>query len=239
MGTGDDERTSRILARVTSDGTVEPTVGRVCHVGVELTATTGAAITLMAGDEPRGSLWSTDAVSAAIDELEFTLGEGPCVDAHRDGEPVLEPDLEHQLGSRWPAFSPAALRMGARAVFGFPINVGVTRLGSLNLYRDSPGPLSEEQHADACVIADVSARVLVGLEGRPVDPVLADELRGGANLRLVVHQASGMLSVQLGVSVEEALARLRAHAFANDQGLTEVAAHVVSRRLRFDESDVS
>jgi hypothetical protein len=224
---------------VTSDGSVEPTVGRVCSVGVELTATTGGAISLMAGDEPRGSLWTTDAVSAAIDELEFTLGEGPCVDAHRDGAPALEPDLEHQHATRWPAFSPAALRVGARAVFGFPISIGITRLGALNLYRDSPGALSEQQHADACAIADVSARVLVALEGQPPASALAGELRGGGDLRMVVHQASGMVSVQLGVSVDEALARLRAHAFAADQVLTHVAARVVTRDLRMDESGIT
>ena len=113
MGPNDDERWLRVLARVTAGGDVEPTLARMCGVGVEMTAMSGAAISLMAGDRPRGALWSTDGVSAAIDELEFTLGEGPCIDAHHDGVPVLAPDLQRQPAPRWPAFSPAALSVGA------------------------------------------------------------------------------------------------------------------------------
>jgi hypothetical protein len=69
--------------------------------------------------------------------------------------------------------------------------------------------------------------------------LLSIELEAGADFQYVVHQASGMIAVQLGVGVGEALVRLRAYAFANDRRLTEVAADVVGRRLRFDPEDAT
>jgi GAF domain-containing protein len=127
-----------------------------------------------------------------------------------------------------------ALDAGVRAVFGFPIHVGAVRLGALNLYRDRPGALSDDQHADALVLADVAAQVVLAAQAEaPVD-VVAEELEAGSNFHLVEHQASGMVAAQLGVSVGEGLVRLRAHAFSRDVSVTEVAAAVVARTLRFD-----
>jgi hypothetical protein len=121
---------------------------------------------------------------------------------------------------RWLAFSPPALAAGTRAVFGFPLQVGAVRLGAMNLYRDRPGKLSDDQHADALVMADVAAQAVLAMQANaPLDTV-ATELEAGANFHLVEHQASGMVATQLGISVGEALVRLRAYAFSHDLGLT-------------------
>src|SRR5947208_10239843 len=104
---------------------------------------------LMSGDIPTGSLCTTNDVSDLIEELQYTLGEGPCVDAYRQGRVVTEPDLAHTTPPQWFAFTPHAVDAGVRAVFAFPLQVGTARLGALNLYRDGPGPLSDDQHADA------------------------------------------------------------------------------------------
>src|SRR4051812_4036705 len=107
----------------------------------DVTAATGAGIMLMSGDMPRGSLCTTDAVSAVIERLQYDLGEGPCVDAYRLDRPIIEPDLARPATTRWPAFTGPAVDAGARAVFGFPLQVGAARLGALNLYRDRSGAL--------------------------------------------------------------------------------------------------
>jgi hypothetical protein len=112
--------------------------------------------------------------------------------------------------------------------------VGAVRLGALNLYRDQPGPLSDEQYADARVLAGVAAQAVLAIQAQAPPGMLAAELDHEANFRFVVHQASGMVAVQLGISVGEALLRLRAHAFGNERLLVEVAEDVVARRLRFD-----
>jgi len=173
-------------------------------------------------------------VSALIEQLQYDLGEGPCLDAHHQERPVLEPDLVDPVKPRWPAFTGPAIDAGVRAVFGFPLQVGAVRLGALNLYCDEPGPLSDDQHADALLMADLTAQSLLLLQsGAPVGSV-AVELEANADFQYVVHQASGMVAAQLDISVGQALLRLRAHAFGNARALTDVARDVVDRRLRFD-----
>jgi hypothetical protein len=177
-------------------------------------------------------LCTTDEVSQLIEELQYTLGEGPCVDAHQQDKVVAEPDLADPVTRRWPAFTPPALQAGVRAIFGFPLRVGTVHLGALNLYRDLPGPLTGDQHADALVVADVAARwVLEAQAGAPVDMV-AEELEVSADFHFAVHNAAGIVSVQEGISVTEALIRLRASAFGSDRLLADVAQDVISRRLR-------
>lgn len=228
------ERLLRILARLTSGGTGDPDVARLCEVSAEITDATGAGVMLMSGDLPRGSVCTTGDVSARIEELQYTLGEGPCVDAYRESRPVLESDLARPAMSRWPAFTGPALDAGVRALFGFPLRIGVVRLGALNLYRDRPEPLTDDQHADALVVAEVTARAVLALQADAPPGGLAAALDEGADFRYVVHQASGMVAAQLDISVGQALIRLRAHAFSNDRPLTDVARDVVARRLRFD-----
>src|SRR4030095_11329857 len=104
-----------------------------------------------------GSVCTTGEVSALIEDLQYSLGEGPCVDAYNQDRPELEPDLADPVTPRWLASGAPALDAGVRAVFGFPLRVGAVRLGALNLYRDRPGPLTDHEHADALVLADVGA----------------------------------------------------------------------------------
>ena len=116
-----------------------------------------------------------------------------------------------------------------------PSRSGEVRLGALNLYRDQPGPLTDDQHADALVMADVAAQAVLLMQANAPPGKLAAELEASADFQYVVHQASGMVAAQLDVSVGQALIRLRAYAFGNDRPLTEVAEDVVARTLRFDD----
>ena len=227
------ERRQRIIDRLVGDAPGAETA-RLCRVCAEVTGMKGAGIMLMWGDVPRGSVCTTDEVSALIEQLQYDLGEGPCVDAHQLERPVLEPDLADPSDPRWLAFAGPALDAGVRAVFGFPLRVGAVRLGALNLYRDRPGPLDGEQHADALVMADVAAEAVLLLQAEAPVGEIAAELDAGGDFQYVVHQAAGMVSVQLDVTVGQALIRLRAYAFGNDRPLTQVARDVVSRTLRFD-----
>jgi hypothetical protein len=188
---------------------------------------------LMSGDVPRGSLCSTNDVSNLIEELQFTLGEGPCVDAYNQNRVVLESDLAHPRTPRWVAFTPHAVEAGVRAVFAFPLQAGTVRLGALDLYRDGPGPLDDDQHADALVMADVVANWVLDVQASAPPGSVAERLEQDADFHFVVHNAAGAVSIQLGVSVTEALIRLRAYAFSNDRPLRDVAEDVVARRLRF------
>ena len=177
----------------------------------------------MSGDIPSGSLGTTNDVSQLIEELQYTLGEGPCVDAHVQDRVVTEPDLADPVTPRWVAFTPPVLRAGARALFGFPLRIGMVRLGALNLYRDQPGSLSGEQYADALTLAGLVAQsVLAAQAGAPAGTV-PSQLESEADFRFVVHNAAGMVSVQLDITVTDALIRLRAYAFSHDRPITDVA----------------
>jgi GAF domain-containing protein len=227
------ERRRRIIALLALDD--PPVLGskRLCEVCAEAIGVSGAGIMLMSGDISGGSI-CTNEVSALIEELQYALSEGPCVDAHRFGLPVVEPNLAEPITIRWPAFTGPAIEAGVRAVFGFPLRVGGVRLGALDLYCDQPGPLTDEQHADALVMAEIVTQTILVLQANAPPEALASELEAGANFHDAVHHASGMVAVQLDVSVAQALLRLKAHAFGNNRLLADVAHDVVTRTVRFD-----
>ena len=217
------------------DGGAQVGTRRLCEVCAEVTGMSGAGIMLMSHDTPAGSVCTTNEISALVEELQYALGEGPCVDAYHQDRPVLEPDLADPVAPRWPAFASRAVEAGVRAVFGFPLQVGAVRLGALNLYCDEPGALTDDQHADALVMADVAAQAVLMLQAGALPGRLAEELEASGDFQYVVQQAAGMVAAQLEVSVGQALVRLRAYAFGNDQPLVEVAEQVVARALRFDD----
>jgi hypothetical protein len=228
------QRLMRILTRLADGGSTTAT-GHLCRVAAEVTGMDGAGIMLLSGDVPQASFCTSNDVSALIEDLQYTLGEGPCVDAHRQGMVALEPDLAHPLVARWPAFAPPALAGGARAVFGFPVRVGASRLGALNLYRATPGRLSDEQHADAVVMTAVAARAILAAQVDAPPGQLAAEIEAEVNFHPVIHQAVGMVSAQLDITVGEALVRLRAYAFRTGRLVGDVAVDIVARRLRLGD----
>jgi hypothetical protein len=229
------ERTARVWAWIAAAhvGAAPVSLAAVCLAAAAWLGVDGASVTAMGGPAVREPLSATDELSARLEELLLTTGEGPGAEDFRFGSPMLIPDLMPTAG-RWPGFAPAAMAAGARALFAFPLQAGAIRAGVLSLYRGQPGPLTPQQLADALVFADIALQLLLdsaaGISGsagyRPLD--------GLSDSRAEVYQATGMISVQLAVSLEEAFVRLRAHAFAAGRPLDDVAGDVVSRTLRFD-----
>ena len=204
--------------------------GHLCAVATELIGVCGSGVMLMSGQVPQGSLCSTDEVSGLIEELQFTLGEGPCIDAFRLDRVVAEPDLADPETPRWLAFTPRVLEAGARAVFGFPLRDDTTLIGALDLYNDRPGSLSEDQHEDALAMAEVLTQRVIQTQSAAPPGTVAPQLEVGSDFHFVVHNAAGILSVQFEISVAEALSRLRAAAFAENRPLREVAEDIVAHR---------
>jgi hypothetical protein len=170
---------------------------------------------------------------STIEELQFTMGVGPCVDAFVDGRPILVPDLALEAEVRWPTFSANAVRAGVRAIFAFPLQIGAIRLGALDLYRSDPGALDSEALADALLVADAATAALVHMhEASPAGKVDGDWWDPSSFFHVEVHQATGMIMMQLDVSATDALLLLRAAAFASGQSVSELAELVVQGRLR-------
>jgi hypothetical protein len=213
-----------------------------CEVAAAMAGVDGAWLTVMSDPARRELVHATGARAAKLEELQFTVGEGPCVDAFTSGIPVLVPDLGNAgWSARWPGFTVAGVAAGACAVFAFPLVLGAIRVGVLGLYRETPGSLSPGALADVLMCADTALQLLLnsraGTGGNGNGTGGAHDgwaLDGGRDGHAEVYQATGMVSAQRGVGLEEALALLRAYAFAHDRALHEVASAVVDRRLRLD-----
>ncbi|MEX1178388.1 MAG: hypothetical protein WEB09_07990 [Nitriliruptor sp.] len=205
---------------------------RLCAAAAKLLDAAGVGLSLGVASDPLDiglqTLCATEGGEVG-EALQFDLGEGPSYTAHRSGWPVQVPDLERD--GTWPAFTEAAAGSGLRAVFAFPLRSGSIGLGALTLYQHVAGELTGEQYADAMVTArfglNLMASMQAGRSPEELDAVLSERL---ANL-VEVHQASGIVSVQLDIPVAAALAVLRARAFAEGCSLGEVAARVIDRRL--------
>jgi len=220
------------VADVLGDVGGGPVLDRLAILCVDMLSVTGAGIVVIGDGQHRGAVAVSDPAYGAVDDLQFSLGEGPCIAADESGAPVLEPDLALAVG-HWPAFVPAALGNGVRAAFAFPLQIGAIRIGVLNLYRDTPGDLDGTDLRDAIAFTHIATHLLLELEvGLPLG-MLPDRLAEIVDHRAHVHQASGMIAAQLHVDVATALVRLRAFAWSRDRSLDDVAADVVARVLRF------
>jgi hypothetical protein len=180
-------------------------------------------------------LLATDPEIGELDELQFELGEGPGSEAAAVDAPVFEADLAGAPAwRRWPAFAVASTDRGIRGVFAFPVAAGAAKLGVLTVYRHEPGPLKGDQVADALVFAD--AVFVLALDHRQGVSADLDEVIETAFTarRAEVHQAAGRLASQLGISVTDALARLRAYAYSSGRSLHTIAVEVMADRLRLD-----
>jgi hypothetical protein len=227
------DRLSIVLAAMAGvDGEAPSVIDRVCVAAVLLLSLSGAGISLMVDGQLRGSAGVSEPGIAAVQELQLELGEGPCVDSWSASEPMLEPDLAKPAIVRWPSFAQAAVEAGVRAVFAYPLHLGAIRIGVLVLYRDRAGALEVEEAAQALVLADVASQVVLALQAGAAPESVHELLAGEPAHWAEVHQATGMLSAQLGVPMDEAYVRLRAHAFADRRSLQDVARDVVARRLR-------
>lgn len=207
---------------------------RLCGACLAALPVDGVGLSLMDGNHvgERALLGASDSTGIRLEELQFDLGEGPCASAFSDGQPVLVPDLSAgDARVRWPIFTHRAQTTSARALFAFPLQLGAISIGAMDCYRGQVGPLHEV--TEALVVAEAVTLALLQAQAHGGGPGLADL---AVAHHAAVHQATGMVSVQLEISIEEAFVRLRAYAYRHDRSLDEVGAEVVARRLRFTDA---
>lgn len=208
---------------------------RLCSALTRVLPATGVGVSLLTEDHNGGGIVAaSDARSRVLEELQFTAGEGPCIDAYTTGRPVLVPDLDDHGTRRWPGYAPAAREHGVRAVFAFPLQVGAARAGALDIYRTQAGSLTDDALTRAYSFADVAMGLLVDGQARVGDDRSSRDLDDALAPRLEVYQAQGMVMVDLGVGVDEAMARLRAHAYAEGRPIAHIARDIVAGKLTLD-----
>jgi hypothetical protein len=235
----DDERDrwARLLAASAAERAAQPL--RICQLCVDTLGISGAGIAIVTAAGHRGVVCATNDASAQIEQLQLSLGEGPCVDAATTGSPVLIPDLAQSpdVGvERWPAFMEGAATAGVKAVFALPLRVGAIGVGVMDLYRDQPGELGGHELPAALMAADAAALAVLYLNIDGDDAFSEDE-DSRSSYQLQVHQATGMVMAQLDVSIDEAFLALRARAFSDGRPLSDLATDVVARRIRFSMED--
>lgn len=210
-------------------------LGRVC---VDLLDISGASICLYGEDLGVRTLWwSSDRVAGRLAEAQYTLGDGPCLTAVSQGAPVFADDLTRgRDAERWPLFAQQAVDLGVRAVFCLPLGNDGHTFGTFDLYRSTPGPLSEGNRSFAFPAAEAITTALVALQVHGARTGVGDAWVSAAETEHEeVHQATGMIMVHLGVDPAHALARLRAHAFSHGLTVTEAAFDVIAGRIRFHD----
>ena len=215
---------------------------RLCAACVDLLEVDGASISVVQQGASRGTFGSSGAMSRRLDELQFTYGEGPCLDAVAQGTPVLVSDLGDAEEQRWPALTKALAGHGVRAVFAMPVLVATYRIGALDLYRQRIGALSTRDLDGGLLAAELAALPLLDLMSAEVDWTQAGEGGdGGDHLasfnRVEVYQATGMIMAALDVDPVEALVRLRARAFASGTTASALAWAIVDRAEPLDGAD--
>jgi hypothetical protein len=209
---------------------------RICLTEFEVDA---AAISLVFDGASSGTLGASGADARAYDELQFTHGEGPCLDSVASRTPVLVADLGDPGEIRWPGYGPALVAHRIRSVYAMPVVLAGEYVGALDLYRRRAGALDGDELAGALIAAELAEMPLLDL--------LADDLEAafdtgdvdawtqlGALTRVEISQATGMLIAQLDVDAAEALVRLRAHAYATGRSATDVARDILEHRLQLD-----
>lgn len=229
-------------AAVSGAGGALAVADRLCQVCVELLEVDGASISLTLDGTNRGTFGSSGALSRHLDELQFTFGEGPCLQATHSNGPVLVPNVDDAQDTRWPAFTGAVLDAGIGAVFALPVRLSAQPVGALDLFRARRGPLTDQALAGGLLAAELAAVPLLDLLAAHGGWQAAGEPEDGwtqlASLeRVEVYQATGMIMGALDVDTTEALVRLRAHAFARNTTAGQIAWEIVERRVSLNSSD--
>ena len=228
------ESTEEGIEREDLPGVTFPRIRALAARCVQALPVDGVAIGVRAGSDTAHVVHATDRIAAELEEVQFTLGEGPCVDAFRRGHPVLVPDLEHPAAfDRWPGFAHEACAVGAGAVFAFPLHVGAIPFGTVVLYRAAPGALTGIDLTAASLLTDQMIRTVLDELAGPSQLEPNDHDAEAAFGRVEIPQATGMVAVQLQVDMTQAMAHLRAAAFAANRPVLELAEDIVARRITF------
>lgn len=215
----------------------------LCANFLDALPVTGAAVSVFGGAVPETVVCATDQLAARLDELQFDLGEGPRWEAARTRSPVLEPRVRDGTHPLWPVFFSALLDTEVEALYVFPLVLGALDVGIVELYSTIPGALDRADRANALVLANKTAwnlldrllRVKEAADTTPTTEVPAAE--SSPLSRREIHQATGMVLVQMDVTPTDALLLLRGHAFAHGKTVRAIAGDVVARRLHFTPED--
>lgn len=212
-----------------SDYDVIDLLHRLCSDSVRLLPVDAAGLLL---SDQRGTLRvvSSSAEQAHLVELfQLQANEGPCLDCFRTSQQVVSTDLGREV--RWPRFVERARQAGYEAVHALPLRLRSETIGGLNLFGSTPGALPPHSLRVGQALADVATIGILQERALRRQEVLAEQLQGALNSRVIIEQAKGVLAQHFGVSMDVAFNRLRSYARNNNLRLAEVARQCVDGEL--------
>lgn len=223
---------STLMSEQLMESETSTTVGllnSLCRAAAQHMGAAGVAIGLRSESGSAGVVASADDRSVLLDELQFSLGEGPSGQAFTTRRPVLVADLASTEGHAWPIYSASALESGVTGVFAFPLHVGAAAFGVLTVYTSAGGTLGRDQMNVALTFAEVATEILVDAgSALSADTPHSGVVEAAQDNRAEIYQAQGVTSVHLDISLAESMVRMRAHAFYHGLSLAELAALIMS-----------
>jgi hypothetical protein len=219
-----------LITRVADEQQLPVGPGVLCRAAVAHLQVSAVAVAVPNVGLGSETIAHTGALALVGEDLQITVGQGPCLEALAGAGPLLVPDLATRAEQlRWPLFAPGAVEAGVLSMCALPMRIGVARFGVLAVYLDRVGGLDAAGVADAIGFAAIALELLLDSFYNPTAAVREP------NDHPEIHQATGMVSVQLGVDMPTALLRLRARAFSEGRLLFGLARDVVSRAVRLDD----
>ncbi len=215
-----------------------PDLDQLCEACVRVLDIDGMSLAMISGQAIRETLCARGRHALQIDQLQFTVGEGPCLEACSTGKPMSVPDLLDETDERWPVFTSAVFEIAPelRAIFGFPLLVGSQGIGAMNLYRHSPGDLGEKQRREARRACEIAVPIILADLPLQRDSEFGSYFQKHAVIdRTAVYRATGLLMLDQELTSQEAFDRLRAFAFSEGRLVEDVAEDVVAHRLRLSD----
>lgn len=197
---------------------------------VEILDVDAAGIMLARPDGQLRVMASSSEAMRVLELFEVQAQEGPCLDCHHSGEPVVNQDLA-TVNGRWPQFAPEALAAGFRSVHALPMRLRGTVIGALNLFRAGPGEMDPADLEAAQALADVATIAILQHRSILEAQVINDQLTHALNSRIVIEQAKGMVAERLNLDVERSFAVLRGHARNHNLRLADIAEAIIAGTL--------
>lgn len=219
-----------LLRRHRPDDGVVGALEGLCRAMAEELALVGTVVTLIPSVEAQAVSAASSAAARQVEEAQFGVGEGPTRDAFTARRPVLIAELDGIGVRRWPAWAPTALAAGVCAAYAFPLLVGASIFGVLTAYVGSGPRLEAERLETALAFSDAATELLLDESMPHNGHALEHALDASLATNGEIYQAQGKVMVELGVSLPEALARMRGHAWASGQDLTVLSREILAGR---------
>jgi len=205
---------------------------------VDLLEVTAAGLMLVDVNGKLRVMASSSERSRLLELMEIQNDEGPCLDCHRDGAPVLAADLAVDR-ARWPSFADEAIRVGFGAVYALPMRLRQNTIGALNLFHRHPETITDGTLRLAQALADVATIAILQQRAVQGSADLSQQLQTALNSRVIIEQAKGVLAGQRRIDMPTAFNVLRAYARRTNQRLSDVARAVATGELEVDQLQAS